>query len=70
MTGWICPVCGEANSPFMNACVNAPHAKVVSASTTNDLPAQCTCASRPWGLEPTTAVCPVHGPNLKPTTWC
>ena len=28
MIGWICPVCGEANGPLNDRCVNGPHAHV------------------------------------------
>jgi len=56
MMGWECPVCGEANAPQNVRCVNGPHVKTVSTNNT----ASCTCAKRPWGLEPTSAACPIH----------
>ena len=34
MNGWVCPVCGEANSPLQNACVNGPHRRIITTSNT------------------------------------
>ena len=63
MIGWECPVCGEANAPQNDRCVNGPHTKITTSNSTN-----CTCTKRPWGNEPTTVSCPIHGSNIPPQT--
>jgi len=63
MMGWLCPACGEANGPFNDRCVNGPHTRITT-STSN---LNCTCAKRPWGLEPTSAVCPIHSAGMAVT---
>lgn len=37
LTGWICPACGEANTPFSARCVNGSHAGETTGETTNTL---------------------------------
>lgn len=56
MTGWTCSVCGEANAPTNERCVNGPHAKTVAGTSTAWQP--CMCG--------TSAMCPVH-PRPKPS---
>lgn len=28
LTGWVCPVCGEANAPWAVACIRGPHGRL------------------------------------------
>ena len=54
INGWVCPVCGEANSPYQNACVAGPHRRTIESISTNGPDWRCTCG--------TSAVCVVHQP--------
>lgn len=33
--GWICPVCGEVNAPWLLGCLGGPHRKAAGSALTN-----------------------------------